>query len=81
MPLSPASNSRQEGSGAGGSQISSSASLPCTAPGLCLILQHASEKHQHEHCRHHKDGTSGIVGCLLLSIGAAAKHAQDPPKE
>ena len=80
MPSSPASNSRREGSGSGGSQISSSAFLPCTASGLCLILQHASEKHQPEHRRHHKDSTSGIVGCLLLSIGAAAQHAQHPPK-
>ena len=38
MPASSASSSSREGSGSGGSQISSSASLPCTAPGLCRIL-------------------------------------------
>ena len=38
MPASPATSSSREGSGTGGSQISSSASLPWTAPGLCLSL-------------------------------------------
>ena len=38
MPASLASSSRREGSGSGGSQTSSSACLPCTAPGLCLTL-------------------------------------------
>ena len=41
MPAFPASNSSREGSGSGSSQISSSACLPCTAPGLCLILRQA----------------------------------------